>query len=68
MIDRRNENILRRAALLGGLLMALPALAFGQETADATKSHDDMTAMPSAITRREIGEKSSRLSGSMKFT
>lgn len=50
MIDRRNEDILRRVALLGGLVMALPALAFGQETAHAGTSHDDMPAMSSAIT------------------
>lgn len=50
MIVRRSEYIVARAALLGGLLLAVPALAHAQESGDANPSRADMSGISATIT------------------
>jgi|GEM_PF-1056948 len=50
MIVRRSEYTVARAALLGGLLLAVPALAHAQESGDANPSRSDMSGISTTIT------------------
>lgn len=50
IVRRKDSTATMRAALLGGLLLGLPAFAFAQETSEANPSHADMPGMSSTIT------------------